>query len=111
MRGRFLLPRHRQIFDAPGLGAYGLRVERHQLQNFIGNIGAHGKAELFGFRRRDGIVVRPRSSGQLFRERFRLLAREAAVERQLEMAWTESSNGSRASSLRTGNQAVRQLEA
>src|SRR3546814_9529427 len=72
------------VLDTARLRTNGLRIERHQLQNFLRHVGADGKAEFLSRRRRDRVVVRPSPARHLLRERIRQIVkigRESCRER------------------------------
>src|SRR5437763_8196783 len=79
-RRRFLLPREWQVFDATLLGMHGLRVERHQLEYPVRDLGADRQTEFSRLLRSNRIVVRPSPGGQFLRQSLGLFCRKAPGE-------------------------------
>jgi hypothetical protein len=62
---------------------HGLRVERHQLEHAVRDLGADRKAELSRFLRGDRVVVGPGAGRQLLRQRFGLVRWKPPCEEPL----------------------------
>ena len=77
-------PWRRQVLDAPAaLLTNGLRIQGHELEDFLGHIDADRQAEFLRLCSKDRVVMRPCSSRKLFGELFGLVGGTAVAQQLL----------------------------